>query len=60
MSKHLDTAKIFQVEESPCCTNRIRVTLGNKKLCLDWKEAKGAARALKQMANRLRPHTVAR
>ena len=60
MAKHCDTARIFQVEESPCCKGRFRVTLGDKNLCLDWREAKSAARALKQMANRLRPITIVR
>ena len=55
MATHSDTARIFQVEESPCCKGRVRVTLGTRKLCLDWREAKAAARALKQIGNRLRP-----
>ena len=47
MAKHCDTARIFQVEESPCCKGRFRVTLGDKNLCLDWREAKSAARAMR-------------
>ena len=49
------TAAIFQVSESACCKGRLRITLGSKKLCLEWREAKAASRALSQMANRLRP-----
>jgi hypothetical protein len=55
MSGVKHSAAIFQVQESPCCARRIRVRLGNKSLCLDWKEAKAAARAMRQMADRLRP-----
>ncbi len=41
---------IFEAEKSPCCARRVRVTLGNKKMCLSWREAKMAARALKSLA----------
>lgn len=43
------TAGIFEAEKSPCCARRVRVTLGNKKMCLSWREAKNFARALKAL-----------
>lgn len=54
MAKHLDTCRVFKVEDSPCCPGRVRITMGNKKLCLDWREADRSGRALKQIAKQLR------
>ena len=44
----------MQIVASPCCIARVRIRLGNKEMCLSWKEAEGAAKALKDLARKAR------